>query len=69
MCRTATGAGPPAWCANGDGKDEWIFEDQVMGMVGLNAVVTWPKEQWGMNPSALAEMRPAPTTSTSGCAT
>ena len=43
---------------NGDGKDEWIFEDQVMGMVGLNAVVTWPKEQWGMNPSALAEMRP-----------
>ena len=27
-------------------------------MVGLNAVVSWPKEQWGMNPSALAEMRP-----------
>ncbi len=48
----------PRLVTNGDGKDEWIFEDQVMGMVGLNAVVTWPKEQWGMNPSALAEMRP-----------
>ena len=48
----------PRLVRNGDGKDEWIFEDQVMGMVGLNAVVTWPKEQWGMNPSALAEMRP-----------
>src|SRR5665213_1293508 len=40
------------------GMDQWIFQGQVMGMVGLNAVVTWPKEQWGMNPSALAEMRP-----------
>lgn len=48
----------PRLVRNGDGKDEWIFEDQIMGMVGLNAVVTWPKEQWGMNPSALAEMRP-----------
>ena len=48
----------PRLVRNGDGKDEWIFEDQVMGMVGLNAVVTWPKEEWGMNPSSLAEMRP-----------
>jgi predicted TIM-barrel fold metal-dependent hydrolase len=40
------------------GMDQWIFQDQVMGMVGLNAVVSWPKEQWGMDPSALAEMRP-----------
>ena len=35
----------PRLVRNSEGKDEWIFEDQVMGMVGLNAVVSWPKEQ------------------------
>ena len=40
------------------GMDQWVFGEQVMGMVGLNAVVSWPKEQWGMNPSSIAEMRP-----------
>ena len=48
----------PRLVRDDNGKDHWIFEDQEMGMVGLNAVVSWPKEQWGMNPSALAEMRP-----------
>lgn len=48
----------PRLVRNDEGKDQWIFEDQVMGMVGLNAVVSWPKEQWGFDPSALAEMRP-----------
>jgi predicted TIM-barrel fold metal-dependent hydrolase len=48
----------PRLTRNAEGKDEWVFEDQVMGMVGLNAVVSWPKEQWGFDPSALAEMRP-----------
>ena len=28
-------------------------------MFGLNATCPWPKEEWGINPSALAEMRPA----------
>jgi predicted TIM-barrel fold metal-dependent hydrolase len=41
------------------GFDSWVFEDRVFGMVGLNAVVTWPKEEWGLNPSSIAEMRPA----------
>jgi predicted TIM-barrel fold metal-dependent hydrolase len=40
------------------GMDQWVFGEQVMGMVGLNAVVSWPKEEWGMNPSSIAEMRP-----------
>ena len=43
---------------NEEGKDQWVFEDQEMAMVGLNAVVSWPKEQWGFNPTAHAEMRP-----------
>ena len=31
---------------------------EVVGIVGLNATVSWPKEEWGLDPSALAEMRP-----------
>jgi predicted TIM-barrel fold metal-dependent hydrolase len=42
-----------------NGFDSWVFEDRVFGMVGLNATVSWPKEEWGLNPSSLAEMRPA----------
>jgi len=41
------------------GFDSWMFEGRVMGMVGLNATVSWPKEEWGLDPSSLAEMRPA----------
>jgi predicted TIM-barrel fold metal-dependent hydrolase len=41
------------------GKERWEFEGREFGIFGLNATVTWPKEEWGMNPSALAEMRPA----------
>jgi predicted TIM-barrel fold metal-dependent hydrolase len=41
-----------------DGNEEWIFEGKVMGVMGINATVSWPKEEWGFDPSALAEMRP-----------
>jgi predicted TIM-barrel fold metal-dependent hydrolase len=41
-----------------DGSEEWIFEGRVMGVMGINSTVSWPKEEWGFNPSALAEMRP-----------
>jgi predicted TIM-barrel fold metal-dependent hydrolase len=40
------------------GVDEWIFEGHTAGMMGLNAVVTWPKEEWGFDPVGYAEMRP-----------
>lgn len=40
------------------GFDAWVYEDAPVGMVGLNATVSWPKEEWGLNPSCLAEMRP-----------
>lgn len=41
------------------GKEHWEFEGKEFGIFGLNATVSWPKEEWGLNPSALAEMRPA----------
>ena len=43
---------------NEEGMDQWVYEGQEMAMVGLNAVVSWPKQQWGFNPTAHAEMRP-----------
>ncbi len=42
-----------------NGKEHWEFEGKIFGIFGLNATVSWPKEEWGLNPSALAEMRPA----------
>ena len=42
-----------------DGTEQWEFEGKEFGIFGLNATVSWPKEEWGLNPSALAEMRPA----------
>jgi predicted TIM-barrel fold metal-dependent hydrolase len=40
------------------GFDSWVFEGTSVGMVGLNATVSWPKEEWGMDPRSLADMRP-----------
>src|SRR4030095_8392148 len=41
-----------------DGNEKWLFEVQQIGSMGLNAVVTWPKEEWGFDPIGFAEMRP-----------
>jgi predicted TIM-barrel fold metal-dependent hydrolase len=41
-----------------DGIDKWIFNDTETGSVGLNAVATWPKHEWGFDPVGFAEMRP-----------
>jgi predicted TIM-barrel fold metal-dependent hydrolase len=49
----------PRLVRQGDGKEHWEFEGKEFGIFGLNATVSWPKEEWGLNPSALAEMRPA----------
>lgn len=38
--------------------DRWIFLDTETGSVGLNAVASWPKEEWGFDPVGFAEMRP-----------
>jgi predicted TIM-barrel fold metal-dependent hydrolase len=49
----------PRLVRNAEGMEHWEFEGKEFGVFGLNATVSWPKEEWGMNPSALAEMRPA----------
>jgi len=40
------------------GNDVWMFQGASMGTMGLNAVVSWPAEEWGMDPAGYAEMRP-----------
>ncbi|HEY6532493.1 MAG TPA: amidohydrolase family protein [Acidimicrobiales bacterium] len=40
------------------GFDHWIYQGKDVGTVGLNATVSWPKEEWGFNPASIAEMRP-----------
>ena len=41
-----------------DGISRWVFQDAVSGNMSLNAVVSWPKEEWGMDPADMSEMRP-----------
>jgi len=41
-----------------NGGEHWVFQDQPSGTMGLNAVVSWPKEQWGFNPATFDEIRP-----------
>jgi predicted TIM-barrel fold metal-dependent hydrolase len=49
----------PRLVRDANGNEHWEFEGKEFGIFGLNATVSWPKEEWGLNPSALAEMRPA----------
>ncbi|MGY1770905.1 amidohydrolase family protein [Blastococcus sp. SYSU D00813] len=41
-----------------NGYEKWWFQGNSMGTIGLNAVVGWPNEEWGLNPATFAEMRP-----------
>jgi predicted TIM-barrel fold metal-dependent hydrolase len=41
-----------------DGVDQWVFQGEVMGTVGLGATASWPREEWSFDPVGLAEMRP-----------
>ena len=40
------------------GVDQWIYQGRPQGVSGLNAVVSWPPEEWGRDPAGFAEMRP-----------
>jgi predicted TIM-barrel fold metal-dependent hydrolase len=40
------------------GVDQWVYQGRVTGVSGLNAVVSWPAEEWGKDPAGFAEMRP-----------
>ncbi|MGY1770365.1 amidohydrolase family protein [Blastococcus sp. SYSU D00813] len=48
----------PKSIADENGYEKWWFQGNSMGTVGLNAVVGWPNEEWGLNPATFAEMRP-----------
>jgi len=37
----------------------WVFQGVPVGNVGLNAVASWPKEEWGADPTDHAEIRPS----------
>jgi predicted TIM-barrel fold metal-dependent hydrolase len=41
-----------------NGADTWVFDDVRARSVGLNAVASWPKNEWGFDPVGFAEMRP-----------
>ena len=43
---------------NENGVDTWVFGNVRARSVGLNAVASWPKEEWGFDPVGFAEMRP-----------
>jgi hypothetical protein len=40
------------------GVDQWIYQGRPQGVSGLNAVVSWPPEEWARDPAGFAEMRP-----------
>ena len=40
------------------GIERWWFQGVASGSGSLNAVVGWPKDEWGMDPTTFAEMRP-----------
>ena len=35
-----------------------MYHGKPQGVSGLNAVVSWPPEEWGRDPARFAEMRP-----------
>ncbi|MET0902218.1 MAG: amidohydrolase family protein [Acidimicrobiales bacterium] len=41
-----------------NGVDQWIYRGRPTGVSGLNAVVSWPPEEWGRDPASFEEMRP-----------
>jgi predicted TIM-barrel fold metal-dependent hydrolase len=48
----------PRSVLNEQGIERWQFEGIESGSGSLNAVVGWPKKDWGMDPTTYAEMRP-----------
>jgi predicted TIM-barrel fold metal-dependent hydrolase len=49
----------PRLVADEDGKESWVVQGERLSTVtAIGAVVGWPKEEWGFDPSSTAEMRP-----------
>lgn len=61
---------PPIVVTDDKGVDQWMYQGRPQGVSGLNAVVSWPAEEWGgRDPAASPRCARASTTSTNGCAT
>jgi predicted TIM-barrel fold metal-dependent hydrolase len=41
-----------------NGTDTWVFGESKTPSIGLNAVASWPKDEWCWDPVGFAEMRP-----------
>ena len=41
-----------------DGKDVWLWNDQIIPTIGLNAVVGRPRSEYGMEPTRFDQLRP-----------
>ena len=48
----------PKSVMNDGGIERWVFQGEESASGSLNAVVGWPKEEWGLDPTTYAEMRP-----------
>jgi predicted TIM-barrel fold metal-dependent hydrolase len=48
----------PQYVRVDSGLDYWDYEGESTGSVGLNAVASWPRHEWGFDPVGHAEMRP-----------
>lgn len=48
----------PKVIVDDQGIDRWVYRGKPTGVTGLNAVVSWPAEEWGYDPAGYAEMRP-----------
>jgi predicted TIM-barrel fold metal-dependent hydrolase len=47
----------PRFITREDGTDAWVYGDEVIGNVALNAVAGRPKEEYGMEPTSLDQLR------------
>ena len=57
--RRSTATRPRRSSSDDDGIEQWVFEGSAMpAPIGLNAVVTWPKEEWGFDPVDLRRDAP-----------
>src|SRR2546423_11476923 len=48
----------PKLVRNAEGSDVWVFGEVVMETAALNAVAGRPKEEYGLEPQSLDEVRP-----------
>jgi hypothetical protein len=48
----------PKLIKDDEGIERWVFEGMEVGSSGLNAVASWPKSEWSLDPIGIPEMRP-----------